>query len=72
MNLDLYAKLSERLTSAMKEKKIDEVEEILLEIDKRIPKERIPEDDLAQMMKIRAFVQKMKEKANSGSFVQII
>ena len=56
----------------MKEKKIDEVEEILLEIDKRIPKERIPEDDLAQMMKIRAFVQKMKEKANSGSFVQII
>ena len=48
--------------NAVQKRKVDEIEEALGEIDRRVPPENIPAEDRPVLARIRDLLKKLKEK----------
>ncbi len=56
--MEQYQKLNEKLMAALKEKNLGKIEESLDQIDKSIPREKIPTEDRELHAKARAMLGK--------------
>ena len=70
--MELYISLSIKLKAATENEEIEEMERLLVEIEKTIQKEKIPKDDIEKLAKARSIIENKKKRSSMKLGVDVV